>query len=90
MIQSSNNISDLRRKIINDEKMSEQCKDSLLDEEKLTDLFDYKNKINSSLKEIYNTCDNLWEIGFFEDIDFYDISYKILNYVDLDDLIRKC
>lgn len=90
MVQSSNNISDLKTKILNDEKMSVQCKKSLLDEEKIHDLFKFKNLSNPSLKDIYNTCGNLWEIGFFENIYFDDISYKIINNVNLDNLIKRC
>lgn len=90
MIQLSNDVEDLRTKILDDIRMSPQCKDSLNDDEKLHDLFRFKNASNPSMRDIYNTCGNLWEIGFFENIDFNDVKYKIIKNVGIDHLVKQC
>lgn len=90
MVQSSKNISDFKMKIWNDPIMSIQCKKSLMDDEKIEDIFKFKNKPNPSLHDIYNLCGNLYEIGFFENIDFHNMLYKIMKNIGLNNLVKNC
>jgi hypothetical protein len=47
------------------------------------------NLSNSSLKTFIILA-GLWEIGFFENIYFDGVSYKIVNDVNLNNLIKEC
>lgn len=80
LVQLSNDIDDLKNNIINDKRMSNQCKNTLLQSQRLDELFQFKNKPNPSIQDIINTDRSNWtEIIFFEDIDFKDIPFKIFR-----------
>jgi len=89
LVQKSGDIGDLYYKILHDKQMSPQCKNTLIKTSRLKELFRFKNKPNLSPKEIFKaTSSNLWEIGFFEDINFDTMSYKIAIGIDLENLVN--
>jgi hypothetical protein len=81
LVQKSNSINELEINILLDKKMSEQCKYSLTNPERLKMLWRFKNTKNLSIREFIdqNPIYEWYEICFFDNIDFHDIPYQIIN-----------
>lgn len=91
MVQSSKNVNDLRKKILSDKNMSEQCRNSLIGSERLQQLFEFKGKKNKSIMEMVKeareryygndrTFFNL-EICFFDNIEIRNIYHKVIKNI---------
>ncbi len=84
LVQKSKNINDLEKNILMDKQMSEQCRESLLVEDRLKLLFNFKNSENISIKKFIdeNGYYDRFEICFFDNVDFSDLEFKIIDKFD--------
>lgn len=84
MVQSATDYSDLERIIRDNNQMTKQCKWSLLNPERLKQLWKFKNTTNLTIREYINSFlvfgnGEHCEICFFDNIDFNNMSYKIIR-----------
>lgn len=87
MVQHANNINHLGEIISADKKMSQQCKTSLLHEDRLELLWEFKDKDNLSIKKFIEQNQGYffpksiegYEICFLENINFKCMEYKLIH-----------